>query len=332
MTGEINQANESLAAAVASNAKLTSDIQSVNAKFDASQQELQATKNELEETKDQLQETETTLQSTSDKLTIAQSNLESVKTDLSAAQQSLTDTRSELTSTRSRLKTTESLNSQMRNQYADLRDTINARWDWKEYATDYVTPDNATVAEKAHYLAGDFTNVAEDIWTDYNRFYNWVSSTIEYQTDSLSPIMPHALGQMVKWCHDCWKTPEETLTDMTGDCEDMATLLASLMIAYNQDSYAVWVIGIENDDSAHVAVGFPVTGGKFTILDPAGHYFTGMNTWGLLTAEPIEQSISNWLRHWAFDMPGARINLVFSDDFYREFTSTQGFIDWVKSR
>lgn len=37
--------------------------------------------------------------------------------------------------------------------------------------------------------------------------------------------------------YDRWKLPEETLRDMSGDCEDKAILLASLLLAKDYDAW-----------------------------------------------------------------------------------------------
>lgn len=333
MQGELNTTRESLATAVAMNDNLAMDIQSITTKYDQSRLDLRSTQNDLNDTRNQLSNTESDLQTTNDELADTRADLTTTQNNLQTTRQSLTETRYQLTSAQSQLYEAESLNLQMQSDYSELRDTINARWDWRENAISFVTPANSAVVAQAHYLAGDFVDSPEQYWPDLNRLYNWVASSVEYDTDTLSPVMPYSLGQPLEWSHDFWKTPEETLTDMTGDCEDMATLLASMMIAYNQDTYAVWVIGIENGESAHAAVGFPVKGDRFTIADPAGHYYTGMASWyASLVSEPIEKCITNWLNHWAREMPGARINFIFSNDYFREFSSNQEFIDWVKSR
>jgi hypothetical protein len=111
----------------------------------------------------------------------------------------------------------------------------------------------------------------------------------------------------------------------------MATLLASLLLNYNSHRYGVWLIEIQDSDSGHLAVAFPVNGGNLTILDPAGNYYTGYLT-GSLHSESITAAVQNWLAYWSKEMPGVAITAVFSDDFYREFSGTPAFIDWAENR
>ena len=108
----------------------------------------------------------------------------------------------------------------------------------------------------------------------------------------------------------------------------MANLLVSLMFNYNNQEFAVWLVEIHNDDSGHMAVAFPVAGGKLTILDPAGYYYTGYYT-GTLQSERISTAVNNWLIHWADEMPGAEITAAFSYNFYEEFSKAQTFIQWA---
>ena len=154
-------------------------------------------------------------------------------------------------------------------------------------------------------------------------------NNIEYSDDSYLPYLPPLPQGSLVWMQECWRMPEETLEDEAGDCEDMALLLASLMLGYNQHTYGVWAIEISNEDSGHLAVAFPVAGDKLTILDPAGNYYTGYPS-GQLRSNDINRAINDWLSHWAQSMPGAEISFVFSDDLYEQFSNTDEFINWCK--
>ena len=120
--------------------------------------------------------------------------------------------------------------------------------------------------------------------------------------------------------------------DETGDCEDMALLLASMLRSYNEPNYDVWVLLIRSsvpEVPGHAAVAFPVAGGRLTILDPAGNYYTGY-PYGTLQSESASVAVSKWLSHWAREMPGAEIVEAFSETDYQQFSSTDEFLTWVK--
>ena len=75
------------------------------------------------------------------------------------------------------------------------------------------------------------------------------------------------------------QTPEWTLTQKQGDCDDQAALEYAMLRYYNKyiagTDYNLYLTELDfSDGSSHVAVFMPVTGGKLTILDPAGNYLT----------------------------------------------------------
>ena len=126
--------------------------------------------------------------------------------------------------------------------------------------------------------------------------------------------------------------PEETIKDETGDCEDMAVLLASMLRSYNERRYGVWVLVLKTSIpgiTGHVAVAFPVQGGKLSILDPAGNYYTGYQ-YGSLGSESIAVAVSEWLSLWKTKIPGAEVVIAFSDDFSHSFSSTAEFVTWAQ--
>ena len=146
------------------------------------------------------------------------------------------------------------------------------------------------------------------------------------------PFLPENISGELTWWASCWRMPDETLEDETGDCEDMALLLASMLRSYNEGNYPIWVLTIHSsvpEVPGHVAVAFPVAGGNLAILDPAGNYYTGY-PYGTLQSENTSAAVSRWLSHWASEMPGAEIVGAFSDDFFQEFSGTDEFLTWAK--
>jgi hypothetical protein len=127
-----------------------------------------------------------------------------------------------------------------------------------------------------------------------------------------------------------WKYPAETIKDRCGDCEDMAFLLASMLMSYSNNRYAVWVISICANNEGHKAVIIPAKGFYVAVLDPAGHYYTS-DASGSLVTKDFSMEIYNWLGYWNIQHPGARISNVFTDKACQEFTSTEDFIQWARS-
>jgi hypothetical protein len=159
-------------------------------------------------------------------------------------------------------------------------------------------------------------------------------NNIDYSHDSPVPILPDSTSGLLDWYSDYWRTPEETIEDETGDCEDMAILLTSLLRSYNKRTFAVWCINIRSETpstSGHVAVAFPVADGHIAILDPAGNYYTGIS-FGRLSSELVSTEINKWLLHWDDKIPNAWIKAVFSDNMYKEFSSTSEFLEWFSNQ
>jgi hypothetical protein len=91
-------------------------------------------------------------------------------------------------------------------------------------AQTYITPFNPTVLAKLDELTNkEYTN--EKFGKNFDRVYYYVSSII-YTYDK------------AKWgVEDYWQTAEQTINDGTGDCEDHAILLQSLLEALLYKTY-----------------------------------------------------------------------------------------------
>ena len=81
--------------------------------------------------------------------------------------------------------------------------------------------------------------------------------------------------------------------------------------------------------AGHVAVAFPVAGGKLTILDPTANYYTGYQ-YGSLRSESDSVAVNQWLSYWITDMPGVEIVEIFSENSYDQFSGTDEFLIWLK--
>jgi hypothetical protein len=306
--------------------------------FSATQTEVNKVRTELESSQAQLTSVQTELGDTNVKLARVQQDLTDSKTtlnttvkELTATEAELTKTKYNLTDTTHKLDTSLSYNAEMADNYATLRQSINEKTGTGEDSEKYITPKDPLVAALARQIAGSFSEDATERWLDYQRMYDWVVDNIKYNYDTKIPLLPALPGDEIEWFAEYWKTPAETLEDGTGDCEDMANLLASLMLSYNNQIYDVYLIVIENDSSGHIAVAYPVKGDKLTILDPAGNYYTGYS-YRSLASDDISVAISDWLAHWSSQMPGAVITTAYSIGFNQDFSGTQDFIKWARNR
>jgi len=216
--------------------------------------------------------------------------------------------------------------------YNTMRDQVNSRSiPSLENMTKYITPDDPAVISSMYSITGGWSNPGDwnEYWSDVYKLYKWVADNIMYSYDSPEPVLP-GIGGYLAWRDDFWRFPNETLRDGTGDCEDMANLLASLILAYNGKRYYVWAIYIVFDNSAHVAVALPVQGGMLTILDPAGHYYT--SSYGSITARDVATELQKYFNYWASaGYPNGRVYAIYSYNIYKVFNSTQEFIQYVKS-
>jgi hypothetical protein len=75
----------------------------------------------------------------------------------------------------------------------------------------------------------------------FDNIRDWVAINIDYMSDE------------EQWgVDDYWQTPEETLSLRTGDCEDFAILLCTLLRAYGIDAERVYVaIGVDDKGQGH---------------------------------------------------------------------------------
>ena len=287
---------------------------------------------QLNVTRNQLADTKVQLDNTLVELDATKVQLDNTKAQLTDTETLLDTTQTQLVNTEAQLDIAKNENSQMLNQYASLKGQIDVRLGLTpEDKQSFITPNNSLVSAKVLEVTGGYSGDTDKYWRDCERLYRWVVSNISYSYDSYMPVLPENISGDLIWCQGHWRMPEETLGDETGDCEDMAVLLASMLLNYNEGEYAIWVLGISSnvpEYKGHMAVAFPVQGGNLAILDPAGNYYTGQ--YGALQPESISIAVNNWLSHWQREMPGAEIVKVFSEDVYEEFSSTAEFVTWAQ--
>ncbi|MFC1987990.1 transglutaminase-like domain-containing protein [Chloroflexota bacterium] len=294
--------------------------------------QLNDTKKQLANIEVQLADTVIELDTTKTLLDTTKTQLVNTETQLGATRAELDVTKNQLAMTTTQLETAKNEKSQILDQYADLRKQINVRLGLTPQGRQsFVTPSNLSVFAKVQEITGGYSENVNEYWMDYDRLYRWVVTNISYSHDSYIPSLPENISGELTWQRSYWRLPDETLVDKTGDCEDMAVLLASMLRNYNEPNYRVWILIIYSTatESAHAAVAFPVDGERLTILDPAGKYYTGY-PYGALGSENAPVAVSNWLSHWKKEMPGAEIIEGFSENSYNEFSGTDEFLSWLQ--
>ena len=295
--------------------------------------ELGAARQQLAVTRTLLDTTETQLAGTEAQLATTRAQLDATGKQLTTTTAKLGTANNELALTIGRLDTAENESVQILSQYAGLGNQIIVRLGLTpEDRQSFITPGNSSVSAKVQEVTGGYSEEVSEYWADCERLYRWVVDNISYSHDSYVPVLPQNISGELTWRQSFWRMPEETLVDETGDCEDMAVLLASMLLSYNQPDYRVWVLTIRSSDPevpGHAAVAFPVAGGKLTVLDPAGNYYTGL-PYRSLRSESASAAISRWLSHWEDDLPGAQVVGAFSATDHQEFASTAEFLAWLR--
>ena len=209
--------------------------------------------------------------------------------------------------------------------YDEIRDLINLRsLHPTEQEKTLITPDDPDVQSVVLSVTGGWSdpNDFDELWNDYKKLYDWVVDNIEYRSDGYYPILPANPSGSVQQYEEMWQLPSETLSLKQGDCEDMALLLASLLYCYNEKECAVNLIVV----TAHVGVCFPVGDDEICILDPAMSYYTSSGSPHYdLTSNDVRDETTYWINTYDLDT----VEWVFSAVLWREFSTTEEFINWM---
>lgn len=242
----------------------------------------------------------------------------------------LHDTSNKLNAVQPTMDKLQSETDQLFNSYENFRKEINSRSANNQTAVSFITPDNPEVTSLVKSITKGFSD--ENLWDDYASMFQWVIRNIEYSLDSPTPVLPDSINGTLEWVNDFWRLPVETLRDKTGDCEDLALLLTSMMLNYNEGKYPVWIIGVRtqgDNAKAHMAVVIPSSDNQLTIFDVSGRYYTQFTDLGGFGSQDVPLALQHWLDHLKDEMPDAEVYVAFSVDFYREFTGNQEFLDWM---
>jgi chaperonin cofactor prefoldin len=212
--------------------------------------------------------------------------------------------------------------------FKQLQNVVNSRLSLDGNLSEFVTPQDPGVVEKMLEATGGFSdpNSFIEFWEDALGLYDWVTANIMYGSDSPYPYLYSDPSYPVRWLEHSARYPNETLFDGTGDCEDQALLLLSMLMAHD-DLYTKWCISLKWDGSGHMAVAFPVAGGRLAILDPASEYYSG--TGFSFASQPVEEAVERWIGRW--HDPTVFVNSIVNDKSFREFESTEEFLEWYSA-
>jgi hypothetical protein len=106
-----------------------------------------------------------------------------------------------------------------------------------EQMKQYITPNDPEVKAAVNEILGQQLKA----FSDFETLRDWVSRHVSYKSD-----------QNVHGVSEYWQLPSETLRLRTGDCEDFAILLCSLLRAYGISADQVYVAaGVSGDGTYH---------------------------------------------------------------------------------
>lgn len=157
----------------------------------------------------------------------------------------------------------------------------------------YITPQYQSVQETLRDILGAPPYQLSQTGLDDIR--DWVADNIDYKSDE------------EQWGEDYWQSPEETLSLRTGDCEDFAILLCSLLRAYGIDAEQVFVaLGDDGQGDGHA----------FVIED-----WNQAGDWQRIEPQaPAQGSSFSWLRSLESDpdteLDKYDITMAFNDLYY----------------
>jgi hypothetical protein len=254
----------------------------------------------------------------------------SLEANRSLVEKELTRLQSEYSSLNSTYYSLVDDKSRIEEWYGSIRREINLRQGISEEKKRFITPNDPEVGRIVFQTTGGWSRSGDfnEFWSDLKKMYDWTTNNVGYSYDSPSPVLPEIYGRL-EWRAEFFRYPNETIFEKHGDCEDQALLLASMILNYLGRGFTVWVVEWVSDSSAHMAVAMPVEGGRLTILDPAGRFHTSSES-GEPGSKPVRQAVEEWVEYWEKQgQHGVRISLVFSEETYRIFLTTEEFIQWV---
>jgi hypothetical protein len=194
---------------------------------------------------------------------------------------------------------------------------------------------NSGELDKIGDAVTQITDTSEDIWGNYRIIWEYVDDNVVYAYDTEFPYIS-SYSYITLDGVECFteftvgtrlnyhQTPEFTLTNKQGDCDDQAILLYGMMRYYLRNVYGTvynsYLALISfTDETAHLAIFMPVQGGEICILDPAGNYAT--ERYGSLTSKAPSTELQSFADHWSAEHVIETIKLYWVDDRDGSFSS-----------
>jgi hypothetical protein len=225
--------------------------------------------------------------------------------------------------------------NQYQSDYRKLKELTDARL-MQSSLYRFITPNDPAITNKTLEITGELnrsSTLGLD-WPKIKALYDWVNNNIEYCDDGLYPQLPSNLEDVrtkgLSQTNQMAQYPNETLRIRTGDCEDTAVLLVSMIRAYiSVQAECIWITG---QNAGHVAVVVPIGEDQIVIMDPVRDYYSH-NVLGEMAVNNISTEIYEWLNIWRPTLGNdVHIYRVFSDYMDKYFESTQEYIDWQYNR
>ena len=140
----------------------------------------------------------------------------------------------------------------------------------------YITPDAPEVKAAVNdILSGEWRWA----YNDFNALREWIATHVSPKSD-----------QDVHGVIDYWQLPAETLKLGTGDCEDFAILLCTLLRAYGVPPDQVYVaIGFSQDGAGHGYLVEKWYKGIWRVIEPIAGALTGMFLMDWATSVSFEE-------------------------------------------
>ena len=102
------------------------------------------------------------------------------------------------------------------------------------------------------------------------KILEWIMLNLEYLDDDFHQYL---IGATLESHQDFFSLPNETLVRGGGDCEDLATLVYTMLKAVLKKGEQIYIIQISGGETRHIGVAYKLKD-KLMIIDPAGGYVT----------------------------------------------------------